>query len=122
MLPTGIYTSYVTASDGTFTINQSTKVEMNAFSLATSTSTLRRGSKVTLTVTAVETLSSGVIVYVTQPGVTMWHITLTKVDSRTFKATITMKNAGKAGSVRFLIRGRDVDGRTQATTRYLTIG
>ncbi|MEA2519750.1 MAG: hypothetical protein QOF49_1830, partial [Chloroflexota bacterium] len=33
-LPVGIYTSYVTATDGTRTVSQSVKVEMNAFSVA----------------------------------------------------------------------------------------
>ena len=119
MLPVGMYTSYVTATDGTFTISQSVKVEMNAFSIATSTSTLRRGSKVTVTVTAAESLSSGVLLYVSQPGVAMWHVTLTKIDSRTSRATITIKNAGSAGTTRFLVKGRDYDGRTQSTIRYL---
>ncbi len=119
LLPVGIYTSYVTATDGTFTISQSVKVEMNAFSIATSTSTLKRGSKVTVTVTAAESLSSGILLYVSQPGVATWHVTLTKVDSRTGKATITIKNAGSAGTTRFLVTGRDYDGRTQSTIRYL---
>ena len=120
-LPAGAYTSYVTASDGAVTISQSVKVEMNAFSIATSTATLRRGSRVTVTVTSAEPLSSGVLLYVSQPGVTMWHVTLTKVDSRTSKATITMKYGGSAGTVRFLVKGRDLDGRTQATIRYLSL-
>ena len=42
----------------------------------------------------------------------MWHVTLTKVDSRTSKATITLKSGGSAGTVRFLVKGRDLDGRT----------
>ena len=120
-LPAGTYTSFVTASDGAVTISQSVKVEMNAFSIATSTATLRRGSRVTVTVTSAEPLSSGVLLYVSQPGVTMWHVTLTKVDSRTSKATITMKYGGSAGTVRFLVKGRDLDGRTQATIRYLSL-
>jgi flagellar hook assembly protein FlgD len=120
-LPVGTYTSSVTASDGAVTISQSVKVEMNAFSIATSTATLRRGSRVTVTVTSAEPLSSGVLLYVSQPGVTMWHVTLTKVDSRTSRATITMKYGGSAGTVRFLVKGRDLDGRTQTTIRYLSL-
>jgi flagellar hook assembly protein FlgD len=120
-LPAGVYTSYVTASDGAVTISQSVKVEMNAFSIATSTATLRRGSRVTVTVTSAEPLSSGVLLYVSQPGVTMWHVTLTKIDSRTSRATITMKYGGSAGTVRFLVKGRDLDGRAQATIRYLRL-
>jgi flagellar hook assembly protein FlgD len=120
LLPVGVYTSHVTATDGTFAISQSVRVEMNAFSIATSTS-LRRGSKVTVTVTSGEALSSGILLYVYQPGVAVWHLTLTKVDSRTSRATITMKNAGSAGTVRLLARARDSGGRYQGTSRYVPI-
>jgi flagellar hook assembly protein FlgD len=121
LLPVGTYTSSVSATDGQVTISQSVKVDMNAFAIASSTSTLRRGQKVTVTVTSAEPLSSGVLLYVSQPGVTMWHVTMTKIDSRTSRATITIKNAGSAGSTRFLVKARDLDGRTQSTVRYLAL-
>jgi flagellar hook assembly protein FlgD len=120
-VPVGTYTSYVTATDGQVTMSQSVKVELNAWSIATSTSTLRRGSKVTVTVTSAEPLSSGVLLYVSQPGVTMWHVTMTKINSRTSRATITIKNAGSAGTARLLVKGRDLDGRTQSSFRNLTL-
>jgi hypothetical protein len=62
-----------------------------------------------------------VIVYVTQPGIAMWHVTLTKVDSRVSKATITLKTGGSAGTVRLTVRGRDLDGRMQGTIRTLSL-
>ena len=67
-LPLGSYTSYVTASDGTDTISQSVRVEMNAFSIGTSTATPKRGSKLTITVSTAEPLESGIFVYITEPG------------------------------------------------------
>jgi flagellar hook assembly protein FlgD len=121
LLPPGAYTSLVSATDGVLSISQSARVEMNAFSIATSTATPRRGSRVTVTVTSAEPLSSGVLVYVSQPGVTMWYVTMTKIDSRTFKATITLKTSGSAGTLRLLVKGRDLDGRTQTTIRSLPL-
>jgi hypothetical protein len=51
----------------------------------------------------------------------MWHVTLTKVDSRVSKATITLKTGGSAGTVRLTVRGRDLDGRMQGTIRTLSL-
>ena len=120
-LPVGAYMSYVTASDGSLTISQSVKVEMNAFAIATSTATPRRGSRLTILVTSAEPLSSGVVLYVTQPGIAIWHVTMTKVDSRVWKVTITLKTGGSAGTVRLTVRGRDLDGRMQGTIRTLSL-
>ena len=121
LLPVGSYVSYVTASDGAFVISQAVRVDMNAFAIATSTATPRRGSKMLVVVTSSEPLSTGVILYVSQPGIAMWHVTLTKVDSRVSKATITLKWGGSAGTVRLTVRGRDLDGRMQGTIRTLSL-
>jgi flagellar hook assembly protein FlgD len=121
LLPVGSYRSYVTASDGTLAISQAVWVDMNAFAIATSTAAPRRGGKMLIVVTSAEPLSSGVIVYVSQPGVALWHVTLTKVDSRVSKATITLKWGGSAGTVRLTVRGRDLDGRMQGTVRSLSL-
>jgi flagellar hook assembly protein FlgD len=121
MLPVGIYTSSVTASDGTFTISQSVTVEMNAFSITTSAATARRGAKLTVTAYTAETLSGGVVLYVTEPGLATWQVSLTKVDSRTSKATVTMKTGGSAGTVRLVVKARDLDGHYQWTARTLPL-
>ena len=121
LLPVGSYTSYVTASDGSLAISQAVRVEMNAFAVATSTAAPRRGGRMTIVVTSAEPLSSGVLVYVSQPGVALWHVTLTKVDSRVSKATITLRTGGSAGTVRLTVKGRDLDGRTQYTIRTLAL-
>jgi flagellar hook assembly protein FlgD len=120
-LPTGAYTSLVTATDGVHTISQAVRVEMNAFSIATSTGTPRRGRSLTVTVTSAEPLSTGVLLYVTQPGVTTWHLSLVKIDSRTWRKTITVKSGGSAGTLRLSARGRDLDGRSQSSLRYLPL-
>jgi flagellar hook assembly protein FlgD len=121
LLPRGTYTSYVTATDGTFAISQAVKVEMNAFAIATSTATPQRGHSLTVIVTSAEPLSGGIRLYVTQPGKTTWGITMTKVDSRTWRTTFTVKTGGSAGTLRLKAWARDLDGRSQATYRYLAL-
>ena len=120
-LPLGVYTSHVSATDGTFTTSQAVAVEMNAFAIVTSTSTAKRGAKITITATSAEALSTSVRLYVTQPGYATWAVTMTKVDSRVSKATITLKSGGSAGKVTLKIWAKDYDGRSQATTRILPL-
>lgn len=120
-LPLGVYTSHVSATDATNTISQAVKVEMNAFAIVTSTSTPKRGAKMTVTVTSAEPLSTSVRLYVTQPGHATWAVTMTKVDSRVSKATLTMKSGGSAGKVTIKTWARDYDGISQATTRILPL-
>ena len=120
MLPIGTYTSYVSATDGTFTYAQSTKVEMNAFSVVASTATPRRGSKLTVTATSAEPITGSARLYVTQPGRATYILTMTRLDSRTFRLTFTLKS-GSAGTLRLKVWGKDTDGRTQATLRYLPL-
>jgi len=117
MLPAGLYTSYVTATDGSVTISQARSVEMNAFSIKPSTSVLHRGTRLTVNVTFAEPLSTGTRLYVYQPGLATWSVAMTKVDSRHSKATITLKTGGSTGVVSFKVWARDYDGRVQATKR-----
>ena len=120
-LPVGVYTSVVDASDGRRAISQSVKVAMNAFAIVTSTATPRRGGRMTVTVTSAEPLSTSVRLYVTQPGIATWAVTLAKVDSRTSRATIVPRAGGSVGSLKLKVWARDTDGRSQATYRTLRL-
>jgi flagellar hook assembly protein FlgD len=117
MLPGGVYTSYVTASDGTLTISQAKAFEMNAFAIKPSTTTIHRGTRLSVTATSAEPLSTGARLYIYQPGLTVWSVPMTKVDSRVSKVTITLKTGGTTGLVTFKVWARDYDGRIQATKR-----
>ena len=121
-LPVGIYSGTVSATDGTYTISSSVKVEMNAFAIAASTSTPRRGSSITITAVSAEAISGIVRLYVTEPGIATWGVTMTKVSSTTYRATVTLKTGGAAGVVEFKVWGRDADGRSQATWKTLPLG
>jgi flagellar hook assembly protein FlgD len=121
MLPRGMYVSVVTATDGTFTVSQAVRVELNAFAITPSTLTPVRGGRVTITVISAEALSTSVRLYVSEPGLSTWAVTMTRLDSRTYRATITLKKGGSAGTLRLKVWARDYDGRSQATYRYLPL-
>ena len=120
-LPLGAYIASVSAAAGEFSIAQSVKVEMNAFAIATSTASAKRGSRLTVTATSAESLAAAPHLYVTQPGHATWGVTMTRIDSRTFKATITPKTGGSAGTLALKVLARDYDGRRQATYRVLPL-
>jgi hypothetical protein len=90
---------------------------MNAFSIRPSTTNLRRGTRLTVTATSAERLSTATRLYVYQPGLTVWSVPMTKLDATRSKATITLKSGGRAGAVRFKVAAKDYDGRPQYTNR-----
>ena len=116
LLPTGRYTAVVVARDGTYTPTQSVAFEMNAFGIRPSASSATRGKSITLTVTSAESLDSAPRVYVSQPGVTTWAVTLTKVSGLTYKATLRMKTGGRSGTVTFKVQAPDANARYQRTS------
>jgi flagellar hook assembly protein FlgD len=121
LLPRGLYTSVVTASDGSVAVTQSVRVEMNAFAIVTSTATPKGGGSLTVTATTAESLSGSPRLYVTQPGVATWGVTMTKVDSRTWRVTVKTTTGHPAGTLSLKVWARDADGRTQATIRTLAL-
>ena len=120
-LPLGAYIASVAASAGGFAITHSVKVEMNAFAIATSTATAKRGSRLTVSVTSAEATSGSIRLYVTQPGHAVWAVTMTRVDSRNFKATITPKTGGSAGKISLKVWARRLRRRSQSTYRVLPL-
>jgi hypothetical protein len=102
-------------------VTQSVRVEMNAFAIVTSTATPKGGGSLTVTATTAESLSGSPRLYVTQPGVATWGVTMTKVDSRTWRVTVKTSTGHPAGALSLKVWARDADGRTQATIRTLAL-
>jgi flagellar hook assembly protein FlgD len=121
MLPVGVYTSYVYADDGSFVYAQSAKVEMNAFSVAPSTTSPKRGTSMTVTATTAEPLTGVSQLYVTQPGVATYILKMTATSSKAYRITFTPKTSGTTGTMTLKVWGKDADGRTQATILRLTL-
>jgi flagellar hook assembly protein FlgD len=121
LLPTGRYTAVVTARDGTYTPTQTVAFEMNAFGIRPSGSAATRGRSITLTVTSAESLSAAPRVYVTQPGISTWAVTLARVSGLTYKATLKMKTGGRSGTVTFKVQAPDANARYQRTSLTLPL-
>ncbi len=121
MLPTGRYTSYVNATDGTISWSQVIAFEMSAFSIRPSATSATRGRAVTVTAVSAETLSSTPRLYVTQPGKPLWSVAMTKVSGLTYRATVTMKTGGSAGTVTFKVVAYDSGERAQRSSASIPL-
>jgi hypothetical protein len=115
-LPTGLYTSEVSATDGTTTVAQTRGFRMMAFHIVPSDSTPKRGQKISLTVTTAEPLDTTPRLFVYQPGKSRWGATFTKTSSTTYKVTITLRTGGSAGTVKLKVFADDAQGHRQSTT------
>ena len=121
MLPTGRYSSVVSATDGPLTAVQTVGFEMNAFGIRPSASTATRGRSISIRVTSAEALSTAPRVHVSQPGVATWAVTLTRTSAGTYTATLSMRTGGSAGTAKFTVKAADSDGRWQSTTLSLPL-
>ncbi|MFL5778910.1 MAG: FlgD immunoglobulin-like domain containing protein, partial [Chloroflexota bacterium] len=115
MLPRGRYRAVVDVTDSAGTVSQAATFDMDAFTIRAST-TLARGKRVTFTVRSAETLRSNPRLTIYEPGLTSWGVTMSKVATKTYRVTITLKSGGSAGTMRLRASGFDYDGRYQRTT------
>jgi flagellar hook assembly protein FlgD len=121
MLPTGRYTSVVSATDGALTALQTVGFEMNAFGIRTSAPTATRGRSISISVTSAEALSTAPRVHVSEPGLATWAVTLTRTSAGTYTATLTMRTGGAAGTAKLTVKAADSGGRWQSTTLSLPL-
>jgi flagellar hook assembly protein FlgD len=121
LLPVGLYTSDVTATDGVVSTGQTRAIEMNAFSIKPSSTNLHRGTRLTVTATSAEALKTVARLYVYQPGLAAWSVPMTKLNSRVSRFTISLKTGGSTGVVSFRVAARDYDGRAQSTRRSFAL-
>ena len=115
LLPAGKYTSHVTATDGDFTVSQGVGFEMNAFAITSSTSTPRRGRSITITAKPAESLGGSVTMSIFQPGKSAWTVKMTKLSSGSYRATVTLKTGGSAGTLKISVQAKDAKGNLNKT-------
>jgi flagellar hook assembly protein FlgD len=115
LLPTGKYTSHVTATDGDVTVSQGVGFEMNAFAITSSTSTPRRGRSITITAKPAEALGGRVTMSIFQPGTSAWTVRMTKLSSGSYRATVTLKSGGSAGTLKISVQAYDAKGKLNKT-------
>ena len=119
-VPRGTYRSVVTATDGTFTATQAVAFVADAFRITASDTTPGRGQKLTVTAVSAEALDTVPTLRVYQPGIRDWGVTMTRVDSRTWKVTITLK-ASSTGSLRLKVSAKDSAASTQFSNLVLSL-
>ena len=116
MLPAGRYTSYVHATDGVLTAAQSVSFNAIAFVIKPNDSTPGRGQLITVTVVSAESLAAAPRLSVTQPGKPRWSVVMVKSATNTYRARVTLKTGGPAGTVSFEVLGKDIGGLPNRTT------
>jgi flagellar hook assembly protein FlgD len=116
LLPTGRYTSHLTATDGSVTWSQAVAFEMAAFSIRPSATAATRGRSITVTTVSAESLDTTPRLYVTQPGKATWSVAMTRTTGLTYRATVTMKTGGSAGTVTFKVAALDANGVAQRSS------
>ena len=115
LLPKGKYTSHVTATDGDLTVSQAVGFEMNAFAIKSSTQTPKRGRSITIKAKPAEALGGSVTMTISQPGKTSWTVRMSKLSTGVYRATVTLKTGGSAGTLKISVQAKDAKGGLNKT-------
>lgn len=119
-VPRGTYRSVVRATDGSLAATQSVSVVADAFRITVSDTTPGRRQRITVTALSAEGLKAAPKLRIYQPGATAWSVTMTKVGTRLYRATVTLKSS-RTGSLRLRVAGYDSGGTLQSSNLYLPL-
>jgi hypothetical protein len=120
MVPRGSYRSVVSATDGTLGATQALPVVADGFRIDVSDTTPARGQRLTVTATSAEVLDAAPTLRIYQPGRAAWTVGMTKIDTRLYRVTVTLKSGG-TGTMRLRVAANDDGGRWQASYRSLAL-
>jgi flagellar hook assembly protein FlgD len=115
LLPKGKYTSHVSATDGDLTASQTVGFEMNAFAITSSTQKPKRGRSITIRAKPAEPLGGSVTMTISQPGKASWTVKMSKLSTGTYRATVTLKTGGSAGTLKISVQAKDSKGGRNKT-------
>ncbi len=116
--PSGTYRTLVTATNGTESASQMAAVISNAFNIVISDATPTRGQQVTIVATSTEKLAANPKLYVYQPGIGAWSVSMVKVTGNQYRVTVTIRSSG-TGTIKFRALGYDSGSQKQWT--YLNL-
>ena len=111
-VPRGTYRSVVTATNGTLSATLSSSVLADAFRFAVSTSTPKRSSYLTVTVTTAEPLSSAVRLYIVEPGIATYGYGMVRINATQYRATVWLRYSN-VGTLRLKAQATDSGGQFQ---------
>ena len=117
MAPRGTYAAVIRATNGTLAITGRASVLADGFRIRVSDATPGRGQTITVYATSPERLTNLPRIRVRQSGTAAFSVTMTKISSTTYKATIRLKAAGTTGTVRFSLSGTDAGGNVNRASR-----
>jgi flagellar hook assembly protein FlgD len=120
-VPDGWYTSVVTAETHLGTYSHERRVYVGAYRVKPSTESPARGTRLKLVILSSEPLMGKPTVRVTQPGIEPWTVSTTKVTSKKFKVTITLRTGGEEGALELYIKGKDKYGGINTGTFSLPL-
>jgi flagellar hook assembly protein FlgD len=112
--PQGRYALWVTVSAGSLAETKLYGVVAQAFRISTSTTTARRGSRLTVTVVSAEPLSTVPRLVVRQPGIAAYGLTMTRVYPATYRVTFTVRSSA-TGTMSLTVSARDSSSRSQSS-------
>jgi hypothetical protein len=113
--PQGRYALWVTASSGGLAETKWYGVVAQAFNVSTSTTSARRGSRLTVTVVSAEPLSTVPRLVVRQPGIAAYGLTMTRVYPATYRVTFTVRSSA-TGTMSLNVSARDSSGQSQSSS------
>ncbi len=116
MLPRGVYTAQVTATDGSLTATQTATFVLDAFDVHASDTSPARGQVVSLTIGSAEVLAKAPRLIIDQPGLSRWKALTTKAGKHTYTVTIRLRTGGGVGPLSLKVKGIDKHGGKQSTT------
>ncbi|MBA3777815.1 MAG: hypothetical protein H0X16_00655 [Chloroflexi bacterium] len=120
-VPQGRYVSVVTAVTPSATVTDKRWFSVGAFRISTSVRSAAPGQDVTVTLTSAEPLTTTPVLRVAQPGVAAYTVETTQIGATTFRATVTIRAGGSAGTAELRATGTDTNGQTQSSFGSLTI-
>ena len=121
MAPRGTYTAAISATDGVLSATGLTPVVADGFRITLNDSTPGRGQTIVLYATSPEPLKTLPRVKVSQSGTSAFSLTMTRTGTYTYRVTIKLRKAGRAGIVRFSLSGTDGSGKTNRAARTFVL-
>jgi flagellar hook assembly protein FlgD len=119
-VPQGRYVLRVTAGAGGLAETKSFGVLAQAFKITTSRTAALRGSRLTVTVTSAEPLSTVPRLTVRQPGITAYSYTMTRLSATRYRVTFTVRSSA-IGTMSLTVSARDASGQRQSSTLRMAV-
>ena len=120
-VPQGSYRIVVRATVGGHTETHLAGVRAAAFDMRPSLTSIRRGTRLTVTVVTSERLKTPPRMTVRQPGLVVYAVRLRKVAPSTYRASWLVRRGGLAGPLAVVVSARDSGGGWNATRLTLRV-